>query len=933
MSKFRFKYNLLTLALGSAFASSANAYWTDLCPGPTPSRTSADYGVVGIANPLFAAVMGGSGTFGYTAADATPPGCFGSAITGNVRGRIGFGIGAEGTMHTNIDDGMGLTWGFPDGVVGTSAYAIIREDTTSSLFGANGFATLFRGASDTYFYGRTTNGNVQIDLRCDLIADSARLNWTLTNIDTTTSHQIALGFGSTVAPWSETLGQGIGSDLSGSNTGVYVTLPGYKPPKTERRFTKALDPAGYPGSIFFNWSQEVGVGLRVETTASDATTDLNDPTQSQTNTDSFVVGQAFFLLGWPSGGDRTAFPNVIFQEPISDVLFGGDEGYIQFWNPQLVAPAAKRTINAFYRTTWGDSLYGKPYSFTVDTPKVVNLAQGDANSFAQNPFPVRVWVDNNRGFATIDQEIPLQDVQVELLLPAGLTAINAGGSKQTINRIEAREMKSVDFLVQADSFVAGDLTYQCRITPNPGPQKTLTGSIQVVAQPKIILRENANLISSPWLFDSPTWETILGMTPDAEFQAFAWDPVQKGYIVSTGPDRGFSEWIVNKTGTRNLTLQGNPKMPDDFKPTPDNQGGAPLITLKSGWNLIGNPYHVAFQLGEIVGASNANPNSSYTFADLVKQGLISGSFAYWDTGTQNYGFIQKSTDKVEPQRGYWVYVFTSQDVVLRYPPVYQTNVRSTSDTSKPWQQSDKQWRLQIGARSNYSADDQNFIGVTTSADNAKSLRIYEPPMAPLKGALSLGIEKNISGQDTRLAQSLSEVSGRQEFKLKVESTEEGPVTLTWPNLSTIPKNVRVRLIDGTQARDMRKTSGYTFEVTKENVGVTREFTVQIEPGVASKAIIGAVTVSGGTRATGSVRLNYTLGSDATTTVRILGATGREVMTLRSGRADKAGPNEVIWNMKDQANRAVAPGTYRAEIIAEGADGERVRKITPIVITR
>jgi flagellar hook assembly protein FlgD len=76
-----------------------------------------------------------------------------------------------------------------------------------------------------------------------------------------------------------------------------------------------------------------------------------------------------------------------------------------------------------------------------------------------------------------------------------------------------------------------------------------------------------------------------------------------------------------------------------------------------------------------------------------------------------------------------------------------------------------------------------------------------------------------------------------------------------------------------------------------------------------------------------------LATDATTTVRILKANGSEVMTITRGRADKAGQNEAVWNLMDQANRAQPPGTYRAEIVAEGQDGERVRKIVPIVISR
>jgi hypothetical protein len=860
MSKFRFNQNIFTVALFTAFAAGANADFNQICRGPNP-RVSNDWLVQYIETPIFAAFMGVQGTFQYNSGTEMPPGCFNAHITGNTRGRIGFGAGVQGSMHTDIDDDMGFTWGFHFGVVGTSAYAIIREDNTRSLFGANGFQLSFKGSSDTYFFGRTTNNNVRADLRVDLVADSARCNWTLTNIDTN-SHQIGLGFGSTVSLFSESLqavhGAGPLTEFGPNGPiGTYVTVPGFKPPRTERRFTRALDPSNYPGSVMFNWSQAFGYGLQVMNSQDTATTDLADPSASQTPTDIFTIGNSFFLLGWISGADSNAFPDFIFGDPISDVGFAGDDGYIQTWNPQLVAAGGKRTINAFYRSTWGDSLYGKPYSVVADTPKVINLDQNDANQFAQNPFPIRVWVDNNRGFATVDTELPLQDVRVELLLPDGLTAV--GGSVKTIANIDARKQGFVDFMVQADSFASGDLTYQVRITPTPGPQKTLTGVIQVISQPKLILRNDANLITSPWTFETPTWETILGLAPDADYQAFTWDPLQKGYIISTGPDRGHGTWIVSKIGTSNITLGGNPTPPSDFRPTDDGTGGAPLISLKPGWNLIGNPYHVSFQLGEIVGASNTNPTSSYTFTQLVQQGLISGSLAYWDTGTQNYGFIQRVTDRVEPQKGYWIFVFASQDVVIRFPPVFQTNVRSQHETAKPWQQGEKQWRLQLAARTNGSADDQNYVGKASSAANAKSLRMYEPPMAPVKGALSLSIDTQIDGNSTRLAQSLSELTGRQEFNVKVDSREAGSVTVTWPNLSTIPKNVRAKLIDVAtgETRDLRKVSGYTYQA---EANLTREFKIQIESGTVAKAIIGGVAVVpiGKDRAMSSIRLNYTL---------------------------------------------------------------------------
>ena len=80
-------------------------------------------------------------------------------------------------------------------------------------------------------------------------------------------------------------------------------------------------------------------------------------------------------------------------------------------------------------------------------------------------------------------------------------------------------------------------------------------------------------------------------------------------------------------------------------------------------------------------------------------------------------------------------------------------------------------------------------------------------------------------------------------------------------------------------------------------------------------------------------ISYALSADALVSVRILSATGKEIYTVTRGRADDAGENTVTWALRDNANRAVAPGTYRVEILAETPNGERVRKIVPINVIR
>ena len=145
--------------------------------------------------------------------------------------------------------------------------------------------------------------------------------------------------------------------------------------------------------------------------------------------------------------------------------------------------------------------------------------------------------------------------------------------------------------------------------------------------------------------------------------------------------------------------------------------------------------------------------------------------------------------------------------------------------------------------------------------------------------------------------------------------------------------MQLRLVDTANGitRMMNQSSGYSFTA---QAGTTRQFKVQVSTGVQSLPTIGNVTVNRDSRSPNApFSIAYTLSSSATTSVQILGANGATIYTITSGRADQAGQNTVTWNLRDNANRNVAPGIYRVEITADTVNGERVRKIVPLNVTR
>jgi hypothetical protein len=558
------------------------------------------------------------------------------------------------------------------------------------------------------------------------------------------------------------------------------------------------------------------------------------------------------------------------------------------------------------------------------------------NGLRPNPMTIRVYLDNVGGYATINQEIDLSDVRVTLTLPPGIALAPGEVAVKTIPSVPARELRHIDFSCVADGVAFGDLPYSVKIEPVPGPTKIIHGSIRVAATPRIVLRDDANLVTLPWIFSDTSWETILApLTSPEDFRAFAWDPQQQGYVVSTSAERGKAVWIITDQDHGSLPLGGNPQTPPDTAPPPIPSTGGKVIQLKGGWNLIGNPYNYAIRVGELVGVSAAAPQQSFPWAQLVNQGLVSGALVYYDTNLQDYVFTQGNDAILQPNVGYWLFVTTQQDMTISFPPVYLEGLPGSGRRVEDrWVQTDRQWRLKLSARSSKSQDAENYVGQARDAQEATRLRYAEPPMTPVHN-IGLAIEETVDGQTRSLAQSLQNRTGRKEWRAVVTATEDGTVHLTWPNMSTVPKNVKFRMTDlstGT-SRDMRKVSGYSFEA---RANTTREFKLEATPGGTSGVVIGSVNVSRAGRADdmrAPFAINYTLSNSATTTIRILSGSGKEVFTVARGRADAAGENSATWALRDNANRLVAPGSYRVEILAETSDGERVRRIVPINVIR
>lgn len=862
--------------------------------------------------------------------------CFGpTPRTLSAAGRMAFGVGVEGSVQTDFDDLLALTFGWPADPAGDGAFVRFTTNAAgtpagSVLFGDGGVAYTFVGASQRYYVVGWSGTGLSVIQQVRLIGDAARISYEITNTGTADA-PIGMLFGCHPAMVSQIPDDQTGAQISNSGLptnppllgrlGVNVLFDG-RPVQTEiRRTTQNED---FPSTMKFMFGQTNAYGMRVDNVPPPETPDATAADLAIIGNYRFPVQSLIFdnAMRINIAGDFSGLQNN------SDIPLN-EPSFIQRFPPAVVTPGASRTIVHYIRSVWSVADFRDPYTVVLDAPRLIDAERQPDGTFASTDRTVRLWIDNQ--FAEIDKEVPLTNVRATINLPAGLTLAPGSSREIALARVDPNQLRFVEWTIQSDNRTYGDLPISVDITVVPGPAKRLASTIRVAANPTVSYVAGPNLIGMPYQFADTSLDAILGLTTGRDYVAYQWDPEFNGYQPVTTVQRGLGYWLVPNAAITNRTLNGA------AIPTDSGTGGL-LVSLKRGWNLISNPYNYAVPLAQLVGVAEDAPQNALSWQQLVQNRFVNSALTVFTPnpnlpGGGSYSLTQGANPLIQPHTGYWLFVSTFQPLRLVWPPVFtETLPNSGRSLEERWAQNDRQWRLQLSARSEHGVDTTTFVGVNSDARRAVTQQLMKAPAAP-GSKLEMSVIDDVNSQPSRMAQSIRDRGGRQEWKLQVQAKAAGDVTVTWPNMGSLPRGMRVRLVDDAtlQRVDLRSSTSYTFRV---NEPTTRSFTLVAEPGGSNRPVIGNVTVRPSGRDNNSpVIINYALSGDALVTVRVLSSTGREVYTVSRGRSESSGENSVVWNLRDSANRAVAPGTYRVEILAETPGGERVRKVVPVNVIR
>lgn len=864
------------------------------CPN-NDNPVSDDYSAIRIDNGVLGATLGLSGTVTWLT------GCFpienAECTTRPAEGSIQ--LGTSGGNALLGDRGIAMTSGYPWGVYPGGVFITMqaqREGQTQTfVWGREGgptvtFSQAFPGASGYYIRRIWNVEGWDTDLRIDLIQSVARISLRVRNNGDTPA-TLALRLASDVE-----VGVEEGFDRNGASRPPYVYVQGQRPIRTDTD----LRGVQIPNAIEFYLGRGNLAG---------SSRYLLRPVkgfEDQTPIDRLVIGSWFFVQGtaiW----EPTLFPDAF----IRDVAIN------MFVNARNFAPGQEREFVFYVTLTPVDLDVQPPVAVGVEALPVVEPSTQDLTKLANDgQFEVVANVTNQ--YFIVGREIDLTNVAVDLSLPSGVSLAPGETRTRTIARLSPGQTAPLRWRVVADPTTVGFVTFRVSVQAPPAPTKSVARTILISATANRKLESGFQIVSIPFVTTS-SLDEVLNL-PGA-YQAKRWNPDRELYetIDTIQPGQGFwlflpGDAIINQYNATNLRF-------------PDNVFNASVpLPLKRGWNQIGNPYPYPLVLGQVVVVPSSDPSRSLSFFEAAQRGVIRGVLYYWDEFAQEYKFTSDPNTPLLPHRGYWIKV--NEDIEFVYPPVFLPGtgfggiiIRSAEE--RPNLPND--WRLQIVARTARGADTQNFIGISTGRSAGD---IEEPPTPLPERPVNLVILK--SGTGTPLMQEIRAPANRQQFDLLVEAAPGEEVTLTFPNLNTVPQGYRLRLTDLNTGRmvDLRTTPEYRFVST----GRTR-LQLTVERATRMSALITSVNVSSAGRGASSVSISYVLADNAQTSIQILSPDGRTIANLHRGRAATRGVNTVAWNLRDDQGRAVPPGTYQVQVEARAEDGQTARAVRPLVLTR
>lgn len=620
-------------------------------------------------------------------------------------------------------------------------------------------------------------------------------------------------------------------------------------------------------------------------------------------------------------------------------LVGENWGYAVLWEPRELAPGESRRYVTYYGFGGSASDYDPPYALMGYAPMRLQQQEGDdpstpdvvesfylTDSQGRSPFPIAVYMDN---FGST----PLLDASVRVRLPLGLELAEGETLTKSAGTINRNEIKSVQWNVRATAARPGRA--EVKFT---GPRgKVVSRTINIPAVPVLNpLPDNLTgleMISLPFNFLNSDAEAVFAslgsLLPGGSSTIIRYDPVVNEYRwfphqSTTSVNPGMGIWLLNRNA-RQMVFNNAVEVDNTQQFN---------YSIRKGWNQIGNPFTVSIRFDQVrvIGPYGGD----WSMEEAVARDLVMPTLYSYDPSLNQYDWdLELSETIMEPYLGYWI--FAKQDITLAYPPPSLLPAQQVATGPASAGTAENGWRVALNVSSPGVNTNTVYFGAREGAgQDLDRYDIAQPPAALRTNAAFLNTALYADGPSIGtplIVDTRGPINEVKEWFMTVQgNVAERPVTVSWPSLEALPRDLVATLVDEStgERRYMRTTSSYTFSAGVQ--GVDRVLKIVVQPRPASGLVVSGVSAAQNSQ--GTVALSYTLSTEAEVDVKIRNIAGRVVRQVQNAKLSSAGLNTTLWNGRNERGLAVPAGRYLCEITARSPlTGQAASVVHPLTVQR
>ncbi len=397
--------------------------------------------------------------------------------------------------------------------------------------------------------------------------------------------------------------------------------------------------------------------------------------------------------------------------------------------------------------------------------------------------------------------------------------------------------------------------------------------------------------------------------------------------------------------------------------------GDQTIPLQTGWNMVAPPYEATMDSLLVDNAGDVR-----SLADAQAAGWVAATFFYSHDGTGTYSRLtinRAPPDELSYWHAYWVVAAFDCSLIVPQP---SGGAGGTTTRTAERAQGEPAWAFEIRASSGSLMDSITVAAADGASDDFDGFGLDrpKPPAPPGEARLQMvlrapgtavmprwGVDQGRSkgrrgtevargdqappynkapGGEVPWACELAMETkatgrGQAEWQFTVTGGVEGqPVTLSWPELSRLPKDRVAILVDRDTGRRTFMRSRRQYEFAAPGEGSSRSLAVTVKPARHAGTLItgfSVVPLRGGRGA----ELTFSLSADAAVDIRVLNVAGRLVGRVRERASLEAGRHTVTWSGRSTSDTALPNGLYLCVLKAKGPNGGQGSAVRRVMLPR